>query len=220
MLSGQQRLPLHNQSPNQLVVFLHGYGSNGQDLISLADVWASDLPQVEFLAPNGPDKNPFNPYGYQWFGLEEITPFNIRQGLDRAGPILATYLKEQLQQRHLSDQQLILVGFSQGTMLALEMPFIMPEIGGILGYSGAFVPPVNATPLKHAPEVVLVHGMADTVVPYGSLAEAQRNLRALGVDPVTHSRPGVAHYIDQRGLEIGREFIKTRCAKNSDIIYL
>lgn len=220
MLSGQQRLPQNNQNPQQLVVFLHGYGANGDDLISLSDFWIDALPQTEFLAPNAPERIPFNIFGYQWFGLEEITPFNIRQGLDRAGPKLADYLQEQLTQRQMKPEQLVLVGFSQGTMMALEMLFHLPNIGGILGYSGAFVPRLMTAPFSIKSEVVLVHGTADTVVPFTALAEAQRQLDVMGVSALVYPRPGVGHYIDPQGLEIGKEFIKRIYDKNSDVIYL
>lgn len=202
------------------MVLLHGYGSNGDDLLSLADLWAGSLPATEFLSPNAPERNPFLGQGYQWFGLEEISPFNIRQGLDKAGPKLAEYLQQQLHGLNLTQKDLVLVGFSQGAMMALEMMFLLPDIAGIVGYSGAFVPPVPSNIKDITADVLLVHGTADTVVPYAAFLEAKKQLENIKVNVQTLTCQGVGHFIDPNGLDAGRDFIKHLYGRIDEIIYL
>lgn len=191
----------------QLVVILHGYGANGENLIDLAHEWAPYFPDVDFLAPNAPEPCEVNPIGYQWFGLRDFSPFNVRSGIDRVRPTLVHYLKSMLQERHLSTQDLILVGFSQGSMLALDMLFALPGLKGVLAYSGAFYPPVGAEKLQENPSVMLVHGMLDTVVPFAAMAESERQLRLFNIVPQTEAIAYLGHGIDGRCLKIGVDFL-------------
>lgn len=207
MLSGPQRVCKSGFPPEKLIVLLHGYGANGENLIDLADMWAASLPFVEFHAPNAPEVCDSVPYGYQWFGLKDFSPYNMRAGLDRAAPFLKTYLEQLLITRGLTSSDLILVGFSQGTMMALEMMFHLPGVRGILGYSGAFYPPVLPATLVSKPEVFLVHGMADMVVPYPMMMEGANQLQRLGLTPKTHTCYGLGHSIDLEGISLGGQFL-------------
>ena len=212
MLSGPQRISKSGSPPKKLVVLLHGYGANGENLIHLADMWSGSMPDVEFHAPNAPELCESVPYGYQWFGLKDFSPYNMRAGLDRAVPFLKAYLDQLLTARNLSPSDLILGGFSQGTMMALEMMFHLPELKGILGYSGAFYPPVTSQNLG-SPEVFLIHGTADVVVPYPMMREAVNQLHLLGVRPRTHTCYGLAHAIDGEGISLGGQFLSHAFSK-------
>ncbi|WP_032113115.1 alpha/beta hydrolase [Candidatus Paracaedibacter symbiosus] len=208
MLSGPQKKSKSGVSPKKLVVLLHGYGANGDNLIDLADMWAASLPDVEFHAPNAHEPCESVPFGYQWFGLTDFNPFNMRAGLERAAPILCEYLEHLLRSRDLTSSDLSLVGFSQGTMLALEMLFHLPGLKAVLGYSGAFYPPLSAPEAGVSKaEVLLVHGTADMVVPYAMMGESANQLHHLGFTPKTHTCHGLGHSIDLEGISLGGQFL-------------
>ena len=198
-----------------LVVFLHGYGSNGDDLISLAPYWADLLPQTEFLSPNAPfpcEENPFG--GFQWFGFRDRSAEMILGGTRAAAAILDSYLDAQLRLRGLDESKLALVGFSQGTMMALHVgPRRAAAPAAIVGYSGRLIgAELLDTELKSQPPVLLVHGTADQMVPFASLAAAEQSLRAAGIAVESLARPGLPHSIDEEGLARGGRFLKQHLA--------
>ena len=189
-------------------MFFHGYGSNGDDLLEIAKIWQPNLPNTAFFSPNGIEASEVNPFGaYQWFGLKDFDPTNIRAGLDNARPHVNRFLKRLLAEYRLLPSDLIVAGFSQGAMLALDMIYAIARLGGIIGYSGAFYPPLNTPPLS-SPPVLLVHGTTDLVVPYTNLQVAQTKLRTAGVNVMTQTCPGLAHSIDEAGLMAGLDFIR------------
>lgn len=197
------------QTVQKIVVLLHGYGSNGDDLIEIAKIWQPNLPNTAFFSPNAIEKSEVNPFGgYQWFGLNDFNPTNIRAGLDKAKPHINRFLKSLLAEYRLLPSDLIIAGFSQGAMLALDMIYSIARLGGIIGYSGAFYPPSNNTaPLSSVP-ILLVHGTSDMVVPYASLQLAQNQLRKVNINVMTQTCPGLGHSIDEAGLMAGLDFIK------------
>lgn len=207
MLEGPGLLPRSRGKAKNLVVFCHGYGSNGADLIGLAPYWSEQLPDTEFLSPNAPQIWESYPSGYQWFSLREFTPQAMRAGLDEATPILRDYLLDALHQRNLQPKDLAIVGFSQGGMIALDMMFLIPDIGGLLCYSGAYYPRINGSIPGEKPQILLVHGDEDTVVPYDYFLQAQQNLAKLGLTPQTLTCTGLGHSIDEEGLNAGRKFL-------------
>ncbi len=206
MLSGPILQPLNASAPDSMVVILHGYGADGQDLISLGEIWQSALPNTLFWAPNGLEPCDMYPSGYQWFGLRDLDPLNIRAGLDRAAPLVATALSQEIAKYNLSPSQVVLVGFSQGTMLALDLIFKMPTLKGALGYSGAFYNPKITSPIPSS-EVFLIHGTLDTIVPYPSLMLAEKELSQMGIKVVTHTCLGAGHEINHEGIAKGQQFL-------------
>lgn len=196
-----------SEKPEKLVILLHGYGANGDDLIDLAKAWRSILPTTDFLSPHAPDLSEISPWGRQWFSLQNWSHESILFGLKKALPSLQAYIEEELKKRNLTSQDLALVGFSQGAMLALYAGLHMPSPPAcILGYSGAFIFEESEKP-KHRPPVLLIHGDQDQVVPYTALGEAGRNLHALGIEAETHTSRGLAHGIDPEGLTLGGTFL-------------
>ncbi len=208
MLPGPQRLAKSGSTPKQLVVFFHGYGSNGNSLIKVGDQWAQALPDAEFIAPHGLEPLDGSASGYRWFKWIDFDPANVRPGLEKSAPVLAKILTQWLEERKLSPKDLALVGFSQGTMVALELMFHIPGIRAIIGYSGAFYPPSVHIPGTGAPSILLVHGDADTGVPYSAFIDAGRQLKQLGITPQLETRPGGDHRIDQVGIEVGMAFLR------------
>jgi phospholipase/carboxylesterase len=211
-LSGPSQPPASGGKPKQLVVLLHGYGSNGDDLIGLAPFFAQALPEAEFLSPNAPFPCEIAPIGFQWFGLEDRTPEMMLGGVRVAAQILEPFLDAELAKRGLTDRDLALVGFSQGTMMSLHVGPRRPNrIGGILGFSGSLIAPqLLVDEIRSRPPIFLVHGTADQVVPFGALAQAEQALRGAGIPIETESRPGLVHSIDQVGAQKGALFLR-RC---------
>jgi phospholipase/carboxylesterase len=213
-LDGPSR-PAKTGKANNLVVFLHGYGSSGSDLISLAPYWADQLPDTEFLSPNAPFPCEINPYGYQWFGFEDRATDMLLGATRSAAAILDAYLDEALKSRNLTDRHLALVGFSQGTMMSLHIgPRRATAPAAIVGYSGSLIAPaVLPGEVRSKPPVLLVHGTFDPVVPFTSMSEAEAALKTAGVPVVTEARPGLVHSIDPIGLQKGGQFLRDHFAK-------
>jgi phospholipase/carboxylesterase len=209
-LDGPQVAPKSGAKPKQLVVLLHGYGSNGDDLISLAPYWADLLPDAEFVSPNAPFPCEMNPFGgYQWFGLEDRSPATKLAGTRAAATLLDAFLDEALAARGLDAGSLALVGFSQGTMMSLHVgPRRAVAPAAIVGYSGALIGAETlGGEIRSKPPVLLVHGTADQVVPFAAMAAAAEALQSFGVPVETLARPGLPHSIDPEGLTRGGRFI-------------
>lgn len=195
----------------KLVIFLHGYGADGHDLIDLAAHWEPNLTGTEFLSPHAPFPCEESPFGRQWFSLRNRDPGALEKGLETALPLLNAFLDTALKERNLSDKDLCLVGFSQGTMMALSCAISRPQAcAGVLGYSGAFLSSANQNVVK--PPIYLIHGKEDSVVPFDAMERAQQKLQTLGLSVQTLARPGLEHGIDPDGLYQGGLFVKN-CLK-------
>lgn len=203
--------PRSGGAPRQAVVLLHGYGSDGNDLISLAPHWQDLLPDAVFLAPNAPEPCPGTPFGYQWFDVEfDGDRLASRQtGVALARPVLVRFLEDLWAQTGLSAEDTIVAGFSQGAMMALHAGLSLSEpLMGIVAFSGAFVPPEGFGPMSVKPPVCLVHGDIDTVVDANLSAEAEQALAAAGISVRHHVSHGIGHGIAPDGLAFATAFIR------------
>jgi phospholipase/carboxylesterase len=209
-LSGPSRPPAAGGKPSRLVILLHGLGADGNDLIGLAPHWAPLLPTAEFLSPNAPFPCDMAPYGYQWFSAQDRSPDAVLAGVRAAAPVLDAFIDDALTERGLDDDDLALVGFSQGTMMSLFVGLRrMKPVAGILGFSGRLLAPdLLASELRSRPRTLLVHGTDDPLVPYQSLAAAETALKAADVPVETLTCPGIGHSIDENGLRRGGSFLK------------
>lgn len=200
--------PKSGETPKQIVVLLHGYGSNGQDLISLAPFWQESLPDTLFLSPDAPFPCAMAPgMGYEWFPLMERTQEEYIEGIEVAAPILNEYLDEVLDQYDLTSDKLALAGFSQGTMMSLYVGTRRtPKIAGILGYSGALIGE-EGVKAENCPPITLIHGENDSVVPVEAYHKAEAFFSDLGVKIGGHTTPGLDHSIDQDGILSGAKFL-------------
>jgi phospholipase/carboxylesterase len=206
-LEGPRVAPSAGGRPDSLVVFLHGYGADGNDLIGLSGYWADALPHTAFVSPNAPFPCEMAPVGRQWFSLQEFTLEAMMMGVQAAAPILDSYLDEELKRVGLPPDRLALVGFSQGTMMSLYVALRRPQpVAAIVGFSGRFVGDEQFS-VKSRPPVLLAHGTDDPVIPFESLAHAERALKAADVPVETLVCPGMGHSIDDAGLARGGQFL-------------
>ncbi len=208
------RLSPRSGSARQLVVFLHGYGADGNDLIELGRVWQQILPQAAFVSPHAPEPCGQAPVGRQWFALTFRDPNERWVGANKAAPVLERFLDAELARHQLPPSALALVGFSQGTMMALHVGLrraVSPA--AVVGYSGLLVLPPDGNPetlaadIRSRPPVLLVHGDQDELIPVQALFQGTQALAAMGVPVEWHVSAGVGHGIDQEGLRHGGEFL-------------
>ncbi len=213
-LSGHN-LAAKTAKPERLVIFLHGYGSNGADLIGLAPYFAQIDPAADFLSPDAPQKSPFNPGGFQWFPIPFIdgsSQDEMAREYVRARALLNQFIDQELALRGLDETALVLIGFSQGTMMSLETGLRRsPALKGIIGFSGRILfPDALKDEMKSRPPVLLVHGELDEVVPVNDSIEANKLLKDLGVNSSLHLSPNAPHTIAPDGLEAALEFYKEK----------
>jgi phospholipase/carboxylesterase len=215
-LTGPRLEPRSGQT-KRLVVFLHGYGADGNDLIEIGRAWQGMLPDTAFVSPHAPHPCGQAPQGREWFPLTFRNPDERWTGCNAAGPTLDQFLDAELARLKLPASALALVGFSQGTMMALHTGLRRAAApAAIVGYSGMFVLPDNAAPdavaaeIKSKPPVLLIHGDQDELIPVQALLIGSQALAALEVPVEWHISPGVGHGIDQEGLRHGGEFLARR----------
>ncbi len=191
-----------------LVVLLHGYGANGDDLIALGDGWRRSLPDAAFVAPNAPQSIPGMNGGLQWFALTLRDPSEYWRGVAAAQPALDRFLDAELARYRLTADRLVLVGFSQGTMMALHVGLRRAAApAGIVAYSGLLAGPDHLAETKARPPVLLVHGEADDMIPVEALHMAREALAGAGTPVEWHVRPGLGHGIDPDAQWMAGHFI-------------
>ncbi len=206
-LDGPRRPPASGRPARQLVVLLHGYGANGDDLIGLGDAFSGVLPDAAFVAPDAPAEIPGYPMGRQWFPLATRGLPEVTAGAEAARPLIDAFLDTELRRLGLADSVLVLIGFSQGTMLALHTGLRRASPpAGIVGFSGLL--PQAPPPGIGRPPVLLVHGERDEMIAAAALPAARDALAAAGVPVEAHLRPGLGHGIDEGGLRLAAAFLK------------
>ncbi|MEQ9812035.1 MAG: prolyl oligopeptidase family serine peptidase [Azospirillaceae bacterium] len=208
-LTGPIRKPAAGGAPRQLVILLHGYGADGQDLVELAGPLGALLPQAQFIAPDAPWPCEGAPFGRQWFSLAERGAAALWQGVGRAAPAVHAFIDRELAALRLDSGRLALVGFSQGAMLALHVGLARAvEPAAVAALSGRFVS-LGAAPMAVSrPPVLLLHGQEDEVVPFACLAEAKAGLERRGVAVEAHALAEIGHWIDEQGLNILGTFLQ------------
>jgi len=209
IVNGKSLKPRSGGAPKQIILLLHGFGSSGDDMIALAPHWQDALPDSLFLAPHAPERCGMFGAGYQWWGLSRFTPAALAAGAVSAAPAIDAFIDRKLAQYGLTDADLALVGFSQGTMMALHIGLRrVRAVAAVVGYSGLLTDVSRLTAANLAkPPVLLIHGSADPVVPVAALHRAESELKRLGVEVETHVSPGLGHTVDPPGRGLGRDFI-------------
>ncbi|MEM6848574.1 MAG: alpha/beta fold hydrolase [Pseudomonadota bacterium] len=211
-LSGQRRPPRSGGAPSSLVVLLHGYGADATDLIGLADVLGRAVPGAEFVSPNAPGFTPHG--GREWFPLSATRdPSDYVRGVQSAGPQLQDYLTAELERTGLTESDMALVGFSQGTMMTLHAAYRRDRpIAAVVGFSGLHAEEGDA-PVHPCP-TLLVHGTSDQVLPVQMTLAASQTLNAINVPVQWHLRPGLAHGIDEVGLAYAADHLARYLPRN------
>lgn len=215
------RLEPRSGKAKQLVVFLHGFGADGNDLIALGQEWQDLLPEAAFVSPHAPEPCAGAPMGRQWFELTFRSPDERWRGVNKARPVLDAFFDAELARRNLGPESLALVGFSQGTMMALHVALrrALP-IAAVVGYSGIYVTPESVdgpdkakAEILSKPPVFLVHGAQDDLIPAQALFLSANLLAAAEVPVQWHLSPDVGHGIDGEGLRQGGEFLAKAFSK-------
>jgi Predicted esterase len=213
MIDGPRVVPASGKV-EQLVVFLHGYGADGNDLIEIGRQLQPWLPNTAFVAPNAPEPCAMSPMGRQWFDLTFQRKNERWIGVNHAAPALDAFLDEELARYNLDPSRLALVGFSQGTMMALHVGLRRKTApAAIIGYSGILVFDEDRGPeslreeIVSRPPVLLVHGEEDEVIPAQALMFSTQMLAELEVPNQWHLSEGLGHGIDGEGLRQGGLFL-------------
>jgi phospholipase/carboxylesterase len=209
MISGPE-IKSKTQTLSSIVILLHGYGADGENLISLAAELSKAFPDTHFFSPNGilPFENA--PFGYQWFGLNDRSEQSMLKGLNNAAPYINQFIDYQLQKFNLSDENLALIGFSQGAMLALHTALRRTKkIGAVISFAGMLVAPqLLQTELESKPPVSLIHGALDDVIPLPAMQMALAALEYAHIPVETIIEPMLGHSIGTVGLEFARKALK------------
>lgn len=218
-LDSKRRGPAKGEA-RRAVVVLHGYGADGADLLGLADPLGTHLPDTVFLAPDAPEQSAVNPLGRQWFPIPWIDgsdPVESEAAMARAAADLDAYLDGMLEEEGLAPGQVVILGFSQGTMMALEVALRRPTpFAGLVCFSGRLLRPETLEDeIAARPPVLLIHGDADDVVPPSSMPDAAQALQAAGIDVYAHVMKGTGHGIAPDGLSVALAFMRERLGLDS-----
>lgn len=209
-LDGPRVQPKNGGAPGHLVVFLHGVGADGQDLIQLAPMLQDILPDAAFASPHAPDPFDFAPAGRQWFSFMDDSPGAIDREVQRITPRVDRFLDDELERTGLSPDKLAIIGFSQGGIVALQSALRRQQpVGALVGLS-TILPNASALPaeITSKPPVLLIHGDQDQVLPATYAEQSAQALSGLGVPVAKHILAGRGHEIDQEGLGLIRDFLR------------
>ena len=208
-LEGPSFGPHGGGKPGHIVVLLHGYGADGNDLIGLAPLLGQLMPDVLFHAPNAPYQCEGNPFGYQWFGVSRMDPVIALAGVRSAAPFVDAFLDDLFAKTGLDESKTVLVGFSQGTMMSLHVGLRRKkQLAGIIGFSGMLAgPELLATEAKSKPPILLIHGDADEMLPAVLTQRAAQALTNAGIETRMHIAEGIGHTIDDTGLQLAARFL-------------
>ena len=215
VLQAGRKAPLSG-STRSVVVFLHGYGANGEDLLGLADPLSEHLPDTLFVAPDAPETCAGSPMGFQWFPIPWIDSSSeeeAERGLLAAADDLNAFLDALMVDEDVLPEQVVLFGFSQGTMMSLHVvPRREDAIAGVVGFSGRLMSPELLTDqVLSRPPILLVHGDADDVVPIQSMPEAVEALQNSDFKEIfAHIMKGTGHGIAPDGLSVALAFVRDK----------
>jgi phospholipase/carboxylesterase len=189
---------------------LHGVGADGENLIGLADAFAQDFPDTLFVAPNGPEAFAGGGNGYQWFPYYDRTREQLLEGLDKAAETVSEFATELLDKYNLKPENLVLMGFSQGSMVAIQTAITMQDnCAGIVSFSGGLLKvEITSFEVRSQPPICLIHGEQDEVVPYQMSEMAAKILSDLNVPTEFHKIKNLDHSIDMSCINIAKGFLQ------------
>lgn len=191
-----------------LVIFLHGVGSNGDDLAPIGDHWATLLPDVAFASPDAPDRFDAG-FGYQWFSLDGVTPENRPARVQAARAAFDATLSDIMIRHGFAGrwQEVVLVGFSQGSIMALDaLASGRYPLAGVVAFSGRLAFDGALTPQPYLP-AMLIHGQSDEVITWQESESAAARLKQAAVPVETLFEPATGHTISAQGAMHAAAFI-------------
>jgi len=204
-----EKYPKESFQPHSIVVLMHGIGADAFDLIPLAKYWSTKLNKTQFYSLNAPFFYALGPSGRQWFSLEDRDQTRILSEIDHIKPMIINFLEKKLSDSKLIFENLVLVGFSQGTMVALNIGLsINKKIKGILGYSGGIILTKSGKiTINSKPNICLIHGIDDDIVPKKMMETTKVILKENNFLVETHLIKNLGHSINNKGMEIGEKFL-------------
>jgi len=214
MLKGPQINPVSGK-PDKIIIFMHGVGSDGENLLPIADFFVDVFPNGLFIAPNGPEDFMHSGPGYQWFQLydnhgQRLHRSQLISGVEHAAKTVSKYITELLKQHDLPFKDVILVGFSQGSMTAIQTAITMPQqVGAVVAFSGGLIKDEFHTPeIRSKPPICLIHGEKDDVVPIERSITSAEVFEKFGIPHELHKIAHLAHSIDINGINLAKEFLR------------
>ncbi len=210
MIQQFYELPSRSTPPQTLVILLHGYGADGQNMTDVAYAFQKGLPDTYFLMPDAPEKMT-GMEGYQWFDLLDMSPPVLRQGCLSACKIVEDFVQKAQAKHKVTWENTVLIGFSQGAFLALHTSLAVEQLcGKVIAYAGGVY--VEKEDIKVSPKdlkILLIHGEEDDVVPLQESQRTEAFLKEHGFSATLETIPELGHSMDREGVEAGVQFIKS-----------
>ena len=202
--------PLSKEKPKSAVILCHGYGGDGKDISILANYWRAHLPNTIFICPDAPEKCAASPAGFQWFDLMDQTPEQVLSKSLIAESKLNKLIDEVKDNNNLLANQIVIGGFSQGCMISLQTGIKRKDsINSIIGYSGRIIDTEHLNKnIISKPNIILMHGDIDQIVPVNSLLEAKDFFNKNNYKVETKIFKNCEHRIPTEGSSLGLQFIK------------
>jgi len=213
MLSGPELKPRSGAKPKNLIILLHGLGADGNNLIDVASLLNRFIPDTHFIAPNAPNPYDMGGPGYQWFKSVRTSPYeNTIEGLKNVEGMVNDFIDFQLNRFNLTEKNLAVIGFSQGTIVALHSLLRREKpVALIVGFSGALIgAELLDSELKSKPPVLLIHGEDDDILPIQMMHDAYDALKSRGVEVEKHAYPNLGHSIGQKGFDLSVNRLKSK----------
>lgn len=192
--------PATKQTPKALIVTLHGWGANAQDVASLIPY--INLPDYEFLLPNAPYPYPYAETGRAWYDLRTE---NMYDGLVESKQLLIDWLQSLEANTGVPLSRTILSGFSQGGAMTLDVGLSLP-LAGLVVMSGYPHPSVATLNPGNFPPTLIMHGTKDEVIPLQAAIKSRDMAKSLGV-AVEYHEFEMGHEINLPMLEALRTFV-------------
>ncbi|MCP5322870.1 MAG: dienelactone hydrolase family protein [Candidatus Paracaedibacteraceae bacterium] len=194
--------------PEQLFFLLHGWGADGANLLDIALSLSHDFPHAEFHLPNAPLTCEASENGYQWFSLSDESTSALLQAAESTASIVENYIREKTKQAQLDHTKVVLLGFSQGAMLAKHLALTRPNLCNVVAaYSGKLID-VPENMIADRVPMILIHGDEDIIIPVEAMVESYNILKELEFPVDAYRMVDLGHGINQAGLELGHQFIK------------
>tara|TARA_B100000965_G_scaffold406319_1_gene444614 strand:+ start:573 stop:1229 length:657 start_codon:yes stop_codon:yes gene_type:complete len=202
--------PEKNQEIKYAIILLHGYGGDGNDISALSLNWKRFLPNTIFLCPNGHEICKVNPVGFQWFDLSVDDPNYILKESLKGEEKLKFYIDEVKQKFNLTNNKICLTGFSQGSMMSINIGLTSKEkFNSIVGFSGKIINKENlVNRIISKTNMLLIHGDLDTIVPVNFLLEAKDFMIRNNVNIETKIIKNCEHHIPIEASSHALSFIK------------